>query len=447
MNFYLLLGMILLTACSNSLEHAHWRNGDDIRELRFLNEIDTPIPATVTVLNEKIEFSPQTFVGIPIENTFVKKINAKDGELLSVASSYQKDLQKFQKLESSSFIVTEKIKKDLLKKFSFINKNDLQTLSPLFESSGRMVWSFSYFDVNGIPYQIKMDKNFKVLSKLSVGFNLFDGAAVIFPLGPKLSQLKEVPVKNLSFNPPLSNPQFTITSALAGTYNESDRILQFSPQDPRFDQVQVYYYVSQTLNWIRSSLGVEMNLPLDIQLHVGFPEKTNAAFYYQGKIRLGAGDDLVYSKIPQDPSIVSHEIFHALIETLSRLPFQGEGGSLNEAFADFFTSQMLGRPGLGESSYLQAPYKRSVANEKKWSDRTGALYGDSLIVSGLLWELSQNISSIKVRNVALKTLIHLNPASQLIDFNRECREALHEYLTEDELTKAQTILGRREFPK
>lgn len=447
--FFAFLGWVFVCGCSNSnnLQHTQWHKGDDIRDLQFLNEIDMPIPQSLSVLNEKIEYSPQVYSGIPIENTFVKKINSKDGQLLSVASSHKNDFYKFRNLDIAAFKITPKIETEIQKKFSLESKKDLLNLSPLLEASGKLVWSFSYFEKSGEPYLVKLDKHLNVLSKTPVGANLFDGTAVIFPMGPKLSQLKEVSLFNLSFQPPLSNPKFIITSPLTGAFTDGDHTLRYNPQDPRFDQLQVYYYVSQVLDWIHTTLGVELNLPLDIQLHVGFPEKTNAAFYYQGKIRLGSGDDVFYSKIPQDPSIVSHEVFHALVEGLSRLPFEGEGGSLNEAFADFFTAQMLGRPQMGESSFLQGPYKRTVANEKKWSDKAGALYGDSLIISGLLWELSESISPTKIRSVALKTLSHLNPVSQLIDFNRECREALHEYLTDEEYIRAQAILARREFPK
>lgn len=441
--------LFLLAGCSKpqNLEKTQWRPGDDIRELQYLNEIDRTMPQVISVLNEKLEYSPQVFSGIVIEDTFVKTINNKDGQLISVSSAHTQNLSHFSKVDLNAFRLTPDLQDRLLKDFPFLTTKDLKNLKPVFESNGRAVWTLFYFDLQGTPYQLKLDQDLILLSKKSVGANHFSGTAFVYPWGPKLGPLKEVPIQNLSFNPPLSNPQFIITSNTATSFSPTDSVLKYSTKDPRFDQLQVYFYIAQALDWIRDTLDISISFPLDVQLHMGFPEKTNAAFYYQGHIRLGAGDDVVYTKIPHDPSIVSHEVFHALIETIARLPYEGEGGSLNEAFADFFTSQLLGRPQLAEASYLQGPYKRSIENEKNWADKKGALYGDSLIVSGLLWELSQNLPKTKILNAALKTLSHLNPSSDFNDFNRECRDALQEYLSEAELAKAQTILHQRGFPK
>lgn len=449
--FHAYLGMILsftLVSCSKpeSSIKTQWRQGDDVRSLSYLNQITTPVPETITVLDENIEFSPQTYGGLQIENTFVKKINSVDGAILAVDSVHREDFKNLKKINTSSVKAVAKTKNNILKNYPFLEPEDLKNLKPTIDESNRVVWNLSYFDKSGQPYLMKLDKNLKLISRNPVGANLFSASAVVFPSGPKFSTLKEVTLKDLSFSPPLSNPLFTITSAITEKFDESQTLLQFAPEDPRFDQVQVYYYVAQAMDWIKNTLKIDLKSPLDIQVHVGFPEKTNAAFYYQGKIRLGAGDDAVYSRMPQDPTIVSHEVFHSLIESVSRLPFEGEGGSLNEAFADFFTSQLLKKAPLGDSSFLQGPFKRSVDNSKKWTDKSGALYGDSLIISGLLWELSQKIGEDKILKVALRTLARLNPTSQFTDFNRECRAALKEFLDEDEFTQAQNILAQRGFP-
>lgn len=445
----LLLSMLFLTGCSapTQFKIVKWSFGGDVNELKFLNEIDRSLPEENAVLDEKIEFSSQTYAGIEIENSFVKKINHRDGALFSVSSRYKDPDKHFRKLPVSDFKITAPLKYSILQKFSYIKYSDLQTLKPIIDLNDNLVWQVTYFDQNISPRMLRFSKELQILSDVQVGADWFDRPAVIFLAGPKLGPLKEVLLKNLSFSPPLSNPLFTISSDRSSQFDDSDKILKFPTDDNRFDQVQVYYYVEQALKFTETILGVKISFPINIQLHVGHPEKTNAAFYYNGKIRLGEGDDVAYSKIPQDPTIVSHEVFHALVDVLAHLPHEGEGGSLNEAFADFFTSQLLKSPQLGTSAYLLAPYKRSLDNEKKWQDKVGALYGDSLIISGLLWSLSTKIPNDKIQRVALKTLSHLNPASGFADFNQECRAALVQYLRPEELEIALKILAVRGFPE
>lgn len=440
---FLIPAFLILSSCVKNNEQISWRQGDDIRSLSFLNDIETPVPQPLTVLNERIEFTSQVYEGLKVENTFVKKINSRDGALLAVDSHYNLTI-KHSRPNLKDFKKTPGLLAKVRARFPFVSEKDLQSLEAVIDPKLHPVWTLSYFSFEGAPHVLRFDQNLKLLSNQPAGANLFDGAALVFPHGPKFSELKEVTLANLSFQPALSNPLFSITSALPLNFVENS--LRYGTDDPRFDQVQVYFYVGETLNWIRKTLGVDLSMPLEVQLHIGAPKKTNAAFYYQGKIRLGAGDDEIYSKIPQDPSIVSHEVFHSLIETLARLPYEGEGGSLNEAFADFFTAQMRKRPALGESSYLQGPFKRSVANSKEWSDRSGGLYGDSLIISGLLWDLSENIGEESIRRVALKTLGRLNPVSRFVDFNRECRSALTELLSGEDLARARAILSKRGFP-
>src|SRR5690606_1502757 len=122
---------------------------------------------------------------------------------------------------------------------------------------------------------------------------------------------------------------------------EGSQNMEFPPTDERFDQVQAYYYANQILSWFGRKLTLKKPLKVSILAHVGYPDKTNAAFYYKGQVRLGSGDDVTFSLIPLDPSIVMHEVSHVLIDELARLPFQGEGGSINEGFADVFTTFYL----------------------------------------------------------------------------------------------------------
>lgn len=179
---------------------------------------------------------------------------------------------------------------------------------------------------------------------------------------------------------------------------------------------------------------------------MGAPDKTNAAFYYQNKIRLGKGDERTYSNIPQDPSIVIHESVHAVIDAIAGLPFEGEGGSLNEGFADFFTALQINSPHMGGVAYLKGPYRRSIENSLSVAERTGALYHDSGIISGTLWELRKVLGVSQARELASLTLNRMHYYSGFDEFGEELKKVVRSYLkNEEEIIKATRVLEKRGF--
>ena len=137
-----------------------------------------------------------------------------------------------------------------------------------------------------------------------------------------------------------------------------------------------------------------------------------------------------------------HEAFHGVIDSVARLPFEGEGGSLNEGFADFFAASMMENPNLGEVSYKIAPFKRTVKNGLKLQDQKGSLYFDSGIVSGLLWNLRNDLGSEWGEQIAWKTLLRLNPDSQFSEFKTELLEVVRN-LPEEFKVKAENVLHSR----
>jgi hypothetical protein len=100
---------------------------------------------------------------------------------------------------------------------------------------------------------------------------------------------------------------------------------------------------------------------------------------------------------------------------------------------------------MGEVSYVPGPYRRSVENEVKLSDKNGGLYHDSGIVSGVLWELYKKVGTEKSIDLALKLLISLDPKSDIADFQKRILEVLPTVLVGKDLVTAQEILKNRGF--
>lgn len=243
--------------------------------------------------------------------------------------------------------------------------------------------------------------------------------ARVFPDGPKVSSLSVEELNPLFSGASLSDQKVKVFSSSGHNVPVSASPLFFEPESEKFSQVQVFYMLQKANSWFEKKLGWTWAGQLKVETDIGYPKTTNAAFYYGNKIYLGAGDKKTYKDIPLDPSMVIHEAAHSLIDRMSRLPFQGEGGSLNEAYADFFTAVQLNNPKLGEVAFMKGPFRRDLSLVKTWQERNGGLYNDSLIVSSLFWSLQEKMNQETVLNLVLKVLRDLTPDETLNSFRNK----------------------------
>lgn len=251
-----------------------------------------------------------------------------------------------------------------------------------------------------------------------------DGKAMVFPLGPKSSEITEVPLRQLSGDGTLTNRLFRITSALNLDVRSPNLLFFFPETDRRFDLAQVYFTMENSLRWMREFLGVELAKPLEVRLHIGENGVSNAAFYHDNIIYLGSGDGVVYRDLARDPSVVTHESIHAVIDAYAGLPSEGEGGAFNEGFADFFTALILGNPRMGDNSYLQGPYRRTLENDfKAYRDFTGGVYRNGSVIAATLWDMRADLSDDKLAQLAFRTLVRLGRGARFEDFSPALAEA------------------------
>lgn len=432
---------------SNSFSYREWHAGEESTATAMLKNIQTEDLGNVTrYKNKKIEFYRQTINGRPVFNSFVKKITADtaDVELIQAQVVEEKSLSSIKNAEASSIDFAARLKK-VQNSFS---KIEILSSENSYVIEGKMAqnyWIISFFDREGVPYQSFFKPEGEFVRVIRVGSQFSDISANVFTDGPKLSQLSEQIIKGVAVSPTLSSAMVYVTSESDKKIDNITSNLKFDLKDDRFDQIQAFYFMNKSFQWMKTHLQVSIPQRVDAVVHMGFPEKTNSAFYYQNKIRFGRGDDIAYSNIVSDPTIVYHETFHALIDNLARLPFEGEGGSINEGFADFFTCLITDRPYLGDASYLKGPFKRNLSLVTKLDEKNGGLYHDSSIVSGLLWELKEKLGFEKAKNLAAETLIRLNTASKFQDFNKKILEASIKVLNSDDQLSLQQILKARGF--
>lgn len=396
---------------------------------------------------EKIVFLQQSFAGAKIENSFIKKIS-EHGSLVYLAAvvtdlsslDLEKQIKKM-KAQAPTIVPMLQRKDDRFKDYQYEGTPEVVIQSQPWGSQA--FWKVIYFDKGGQAWSVYVNDQEKIVFQQREGSSFHEAMALAFTESPKRTDIRSVTLKDLTGDGTLTSQRLTVTSESQQKAVATNGLFNFSPPDEKFDQVQTFYFLNRALTYFQDSLGVKIPFGIKAIVHIGYPEKTNAAFYYNGQIRLGSGDDIVYSKIPLDPTIVMHEAAHALVETLARLPFQGEGGSLNEGFADFFTCAQLKSPLLADTAYKKKAYRRTVANSMKLADRNGGLYNDSLIVSGTLWEMREKLGEEKIVPFAVKLLSRQHPGSDLASFGQSLKDLSSETFKGEELTQLQSIITER----
>lgn len=438
------LGMV---SCSKSFrfENIYWNH---LGERPLINEPTLSPKQDFRAANENLSFQEQSIGVAKIEGAFVKTIQDSKGELKYVLGSYlprpsQKLAKEAQALQNLSATVIPALQRAEARFKDYRYEGSPEVILQADGHKAEIVWKLVYFDKKGQAREVKVNKHYQIVSEVQTGSAFQEGTGWAYPEGPKRSDLGNVILKNLADDGSLIADLISVQTESTNPVKEPNHQYFFTPADEKFDQVQVFYYINKSYEFFQDRLQANVPRRVRAVLHVGYPDKTNTAFYYSGQIRFGAGDDVSYSKIPLDPSIVLHEASHSLIDAVARLPFQGEGGSINEGFADFFACVQMKNPNLGEASYKLAPFKRTVANTMKLAERNGGLYHDSAVVSGTLWQIKEKLGEEKSLKFAMKVLNRLAPNSNFEFFGKTLNHvSSNEFEAEDSAAISEILKER-----
>ncbi len=448
MKLRLLALSLLMVGCHNSVQEKKLNWSVDsatlaprLEEIKGLSH-----DQGIKLSSHKIDFYDQQIDGLKVDESVVKVLSHNEGEPLVVNGIYYENLQMDQSEIAKAKLNRSESYPLLVKSHPELKKMRLLDQEVVLSKSGRRiipVYSFTTEDHLGQIWNIRSKEKGLFVSMKVMGSNFENIDAMVFPRGPKQSEISRVQLFDLKLGKVLISNGLEVSSVTNATPILSEELLTLNPANEKFDQVQVFYFSQQALRWIDNKLKIKLSSDVDIQVHAGAPEKTNIFFYYDHRVRLGSGDDELYARIPQDPSIVEHETFHAVIDQMCRLPFQGEGGSINEGLADTLTVFHLGQPNLGEVAFLKGPFKRTVENKSKFIDRNGGLYHDSLILSGLMWELRNKIGQEKTLSLTYNLLLKLGPTSNFEDLRKMIHAEVKSVYSTKELEMATHILKER----
>ncbi len=445
-------GILFIAACTPTapLTSARW-TGDGPKPQVDIGTSTLQAEPSWKSSGEGVQIFQQRIGNFRVVGSYLKIVSRKDGSPIfqNLALAPQVNLPKASKATQMNLNKERSWQKFLITHPEFKDQKILKTVEVIFltEPKLRPALEVVTEKKNGEVYSIFFEKNGKLISANRMGSYLADlteTPALAFPLGPKKSELSNIMLSRKIQPEGLTNTFVEMTTEAPSKIIGAQSI-EFQPNDERFDQVQAFYFSNLILQWFKEKLSLSGPLKLSIITHIGYPEKTNAAFYFQNQIRLGAGDDVGFSNIPWDPTIVMHETAHAVIDALSHLPFQGEGGSINEGYADLFTTFYLDNPLLAENSYRKGPYKRRVDMPLKLSEKNGGLYHDSAIVSSFFWSMKKQLGTDKTMQLATLVLNRLGPYSDFKDFILTLKEQTEKLPSEEDRNKVIQLAKEREL--
>jgi Zn-dependent metalloprotease len=444
----LLSTILVLSACQkrNEFKDTNLIVGLNTQHIESPDDTNLVLDHKSKVKSFEIAIYNQKINNKEIEDSYLKKLISPNGQLIGlVAQTTDRKIDNKKSMHFESKSLAD-VKSELFTKYPELKSKKVESLDWMYvlnKSNLEPVYKIIYSESRGEIIEAKYDVNLQLISKNQAGSQFSDVDAFVYPRGPKLSQLENVTLKSIEVDNGIRSLNFKISSLISSKIQNPAEIPKIQTSDDRFDEVQVSYYIQKSFDWFTKSFNAQIPLMVDIQLNVGAPEKSNTAFYYANKIRFGSGDDVVYANIPRDPTIIIHESNHAIIDYLAHLPFDKEGGSINEGLADFLTTLQLNHPNLGEVAFLKGPFRRTVKNDLKFNDRTGGLYGDSAIISGLLWNLKEALGDELAGKTAVNTLMLLGPKSDFNDFKKKIQFVVKTDLKDKNLENAEKILKDR----
>lgn len=449
-----ILGLICLAACHKkiSLNQYKWSSKDGHHKPSLDSALFKKPDSTVILYDEIIEHYKQKVGGAIIDDSYLQKVSSKKGELQYLNAQYQDDtFESIQtqagKLYDLRFTALAAAKQ----KYSYLQKAQ-HIFEPEVHISGtkarpQFYYQFEYIPRNGDGvYSMRVNPSYSIQSIKRVEKCFQENRTFVFPTGPRLSDLIETILTPLLGDGTLQNSQIKISSQDGKPVHAENNEFAFSPEDARFNQVQAFFFAQKTLNYAESHWDFSLPFSLQMELNAGYPEKTDLMYYHKRLIRLGEGN-VSYKNIPRDPSIVTHEVSHAIIDAISAMGSEGETGSINEGFADYLTASIWEIPELGHTAYLKRPFTRTVDVSTPYTEKNGGPYHDSGILSGTFWEIEKALGSAKTQKLALKTIARLGSIPQFKDVYPAVMDAAKSSsLTAAEINTITGVFSKRSWP-
>lgn len=302
--------------------------------------------------------------------------------------------------------------------------------------NARLVWNVTSRSTEGVSRSlVDADTGSMVASKV-ISDNV-DGHGSVFDPNPVVSEKNEkltdmndknqdalfvaqknVVLRNLDGSGKLNGTYVNILEAKGGLAQNKNNNFVYQRQNDRFEQVEAYYQVNQTQEYIHQ---------------LGFTEANNESQDFS--INTFAGDNSFYDPSTdiitmgeggvddaEDAEVIWHEYGHAIQDDI--VPGFGEtieAGSIGEGFGDYWAVTMSVPVSKGfnlpcvmdwdSTSYTSTePHcLRRTDTGKTTDDIVGEVHDDGEIWSNALWDIHQALGRTKANKVILEATFFYDP--------------------------------------
>ena len=203
--------------------------------------------------------------------------------------------------------------------------------------------------------------------------------------------------------------------------NEPTLAFNYLRDDPRFEEVMVYYHVDAVGRYLKG-LGFDFvdNWQIPANVHFG---TIRAAFYDDSEGSINFGDTGVDTA--EDAEVIVHEYGHAILDRQVPNINRGEGGAIHEGFSDFLAASFFSAvsDGFGDSIVFEwagsddpEVATRSVNSNKRYPrDVVGEPHADGQIWSAALWEIFEAIGRDASIRLVIESHFFLSPDAEFVD--------------------------------
>jgi Zn-dependent metalloprotease len=405
---------------------------------------------TKTSLLGKHYWYQQTFKGLPVINGYYAKHVDKSGQVVQVADgrdAVPADLDVSAKVpsatatKSANTAVTARAARNRNAGGKNVTPTPAATqgaaqLAVIGGLDARLVWNVTSRSTEGVTRSLVDAKDGKVVESEVISDHA-DGRGSVFDPNPVVTlknedlldnndknsnelflAQKNVILRNLDGSGYLNGPYVNIKEAKGGVAFNKNNSFVFQRANDKFEQVEAYYQVNQTQEYIHSLGFTEVNNESQ-DFSINTFEGDNS-FYDPSidMITMGEGgvDDA------EDAEVIWHEYGHAIQDDV--VPGFGESeeaGAIGEGFGDYWAVSMsipvsknYDLPCVMDwdaTSYTSGPKHclRRTDTGKTIDDKTGEVHDDGEIWSNALWDIHQALGRTKANKVILQGTFFYTP--------------------------------------
>ena len=204
--------------------------------------------------------------------------------------------------------------------------------------------------------------------------------------------------------------------------NEPSLEFNYLRDDPRFEEVMVYYHVDTVARYLKG-IGFDFVDDWQIPTNVHVSEGPDA-FYDHTDMSINFGDGGV--DLAEDAEVIIHEYGHAILDRQAPGIFGGEGSAIHEGFSDFIAASFFTAvsDGYGDTTVFdwvgshdpEYGGTRPVNGSKHYpEDIVGQPHADGEMWSASLWELFEALGRDGAIRLVIESHFYLSSDPEFVD--------------------------------